>query len=203
MNVDEDDNGNVQGAGDYQFGDDDDDDDNNKFTISTPHPEVDDEQINLVFSWIKAKGASEETLGTLNGLKAASQEPKCNPTKDPWRALQSCRDKLHSLAKQQESANASVDKHRGFYDEALEWKEELDNKYESLVDEIEQLQNEVAPVSPLKSKVMMYEDLIRQLQENLKEGFPEVQSEKRKQVYNLVFKGKANDDDVGGFPFSE
>ena len=202
MNVDEDDNGNVQEGGDCQFGDDDDDDDN-KFTISTPPPEVDDEQINLVFSWIKAKGASEEILGTLNSLKAASQEPKCNPTKDPWRALQSCRDKLHSLANQQESANASVDKHRGFYDEALEWKEELDNKYENLVDEIEQLQNEVAPVLPLKSKVMMYEDLIRQLQENLKEGLPEVQSEKRKQVYNLVFKGKANDGDVGGFPASD
>ena len=176
-----------------------DDDMGDNFMIGTPpddscKEEVDMEKVSEVIRWLKAKGADKAIIGSLAELKAANDKPDIKEQpKDPWRCLQSCKDKMRTVKKQLESAVEVLERQRSQFEEAQAWHDELVDRRDNIGATIDELQIQVGS-SDLKIKVSEYESLITTLQEKMKNGLPEDPKEKA-QVYNLVFRGNVGKSD--------
>ena len=177
-----------------------------KFDIGTPEDnevageEVDQEQLQKVIGWLRSKGADATVIGTINEIKEASRPAEApEATKDPWRALQSCKDRLRGVARQLADSEVNVDFLQQQFKESQDWHDDLIDKRDALQKEILQLQ-EIVGSSELKQRVETYEDVISQLREKLQNGVPESPKE-RKQLFNHVFngnQGSSEDDEKAG-----
>ena len=162
------------------------------YDIGTPkkdnmNDEIDQLQLQKVIGWLRAKGADSSVIGTITEIKEASRPSPPEVVKDPWRALQSWKDKLRSVSRQLADSDTNLEMLQKQYKEAQDWHDDLVDKRDDIQKEILQLQ-EVVGSSDLKQKVDVYEGVINQLREKLVNGVPETQQERNK-VYNLVFNG--------------
>ena len=150
----------------------------------------------MFFTWFKSKGASAEVLGELNEIKQAAKPAKPEQSvRDPWRALQSSRDKLGAVEKQISTANENVTKYKAYFDEAVEWQEELDGRRKALVDEIQELQavaleGKTTSERENARRLSQYDSLIADIQNIVAKGLPADNSDDRHALYNLIFHGQ-------------
>ena len=162
------------------------------FLIGTPEepsskPDIDGEKLNGIIKWLQDKGVSKSIIGALTELKPTTQP--CEPPRDPWRGLQSSKDKLKKISQQLIGAKDHLANMQKKMDDAVSWHDDLVDKKELLEKEVLSLQEEVGSTE-LVSKVHKYEDLIKQLQDKLQHGVPESKAA-MSDVYNLLYKGKA------------
>ena len=171
-----------------------------RFDIGTPKAAetsgtMSGEKLGEVIKWLQSKGLAAEVIETLStvsdGLKTASNSDSV--ARDPWRALQSAKDKIKAVDKQLVEAKDHLQVQRERFMKAEAWHDGLVDKKDQLESDIDSLQKEVG--SPdlhcLRGKVDYYETLISKMQEHLQFGWPDNQS-KRSELYNMIFKGETH-----------
>ena len=155
-----------------------------RFDIGTPNDEtdkVDKEKLNDVIKWLQGKGVSQTIIGTLSDLNPPDVSQP--PPRDPWRSLQSSKDKLKKIDKELTEAKDYLDSQHRKVEAAEAWHDDLCDKRTFYENEVLTLQEEVGS-SELVSKAHYYESLIRKLQEKFQNGVPDSSGD-LKDVYNL------------------
>ena len=107
-----------------------------------PLPTCNAEEIGKVIGWLKSKNVDGNVIEILGGFHD-EQTKKADETKtalDPWRALQSVKDKLKNVMTQLDSTRSKVDDLSESLRLTRELQDELDNKKEALEAEAKELQ---------------------------------------------------------------
>ena len=181
---------------DYQFDGDDmmgsdryEDDDEDDVRAEKP----DKQSIDSVLEWLKHKGADPGILEQIDQLKQKEEEeakqavPQPATIKELQAKHQSALARLANNKEKIDKIDYKIDKTQRLLDELHSEKDDLSAKRDQINAELEQLNNTVT--SPLAEKVQQCDQVIKELQELVKEGIPDDAASKRK-IYDLLFSGK-------------
>ena len=159
------------------------------FDIRTPDPDAapDPNAVSQVLRWLKGKGENEaaDSISRAQSVQAASAEQL---PKQPWRDWQSAQDKLKGIEGQLQRADENVQYYEDKLNAARDDRDALEQKREELLSIIEDLKPKGVD-DQLAAKADHLEKVIRELQESLTSGMPEMGTQRYKFMYDSVFHG--------------
>ena len=137
----------------------------------------------------KKNGVDADAIEVLERLQVPEPPAKPEPS-DPWRSLQSVKDKLRNVAVQLESAQMATADCKAALNEAVAAENDLLEKREELEAEAKDLQQQaIDSMSGRNSsdQVVDYESIVNQLRSTFQQGVPEPESERSSLIYRLLF----------------
>ena len=165
------------------------------FDISTPKlAKPSASEIDAMLAWLSEKGANAEVLQQIEKIKKDSErQPQVETLQDPWRALQSAKDRLANVEVSICSIAVKMDAAKQEYDQLCAAHDDLTDKQDKLTRDVQRLK-ELAlgngSNDDLSAKVYKYEALIQELQQAAQFGLPGENTPGRRDIYNLIYYGK-------------
>ena len=148
------------------------------------------EQVKLMMAWLKSKGADDKVLKVIEEVQeAAESEEKASEAKDPWRELQSTRDKISNIETQLDAAKIRQDRAKEALTKTDTLVCELDDKYAELLKYRDVLKSKVA--AETSNDVDNLAATMKLIQEKVATGIPPENSEDRKELYDLIYGRKS------------
>ena len=158
-------------------------------------------QINAVLNWLMAKGADRHVVSDIeNMVKQENDNITKAKDKDPWKLLQSSKDKMRSITMQMDEANLALQEVQAKQDEMVAWKEELLEKQRLVSEDIDKAQKCIAEndftasatdaadeTARLREQMKLYEGNLKDIMGLVMSGIPEDKTGKR-QLYDMIFR---------------
>ena len=152
-------------------------------------------EVNRVLRWLRNKeGVDPNAAEVLESLQIPVEKPSTKLHADPWRALQSVRDKLKNITSQLETACAKYEECQAALKAADDVKEHLSAKKGDLAQEEKDLQQQALESRSSNqgdhAQQDDFESIVMQLRECFQCGVPEPQTERSAWIYKLLFGGQ-------------
>ena len=162
-----------------------------------------------VMKWLKAKGAKDDWIDGFNDILSQEKEKErkgkeANARRDdPWKLLQSAKDKMKNITIQSDRAADEVEAAQEKLDAAITWQNEINAKKADVQDDIDYAQTRIAENcggaddaddkgissihKDLLKKVQAYEENLKDIMAKVMSGIPEDAGRKR-ELYDTIFK---------------
>ena len=142
------------------------------------------EQVDFMMAWLKSKGADDKVIKVIGEVQEADAAENA-AIKDPWRELQSTRDRIKNIEHQIDTAKVRQAKAK----EALEKVDvllvELDDRYAKLLKQRDDLTAQVS--SGGNDMANNAAEKLRLIQEKIASGIPAENTSERSELYNIIF----------------
>ena len=158
---------------------------------AAPAAKCDPAMLSKVVAWLKHQQADGSVIKVIDDLHSEQVKSESNgKPSDPWRSLQSAKDKLINVEGQLDSAYQKIQELNDALNAAVEGKDELESKKENLEEDVKVLQQRALltmNASQSDSQNLHCEAIVQELREQIFNGMPEPQSAGSARVYQLLF----------------